>query len=88
MKTQPTSKYHPEPLLTEFEACEFLRIRPRQLLTWRTQGRLPFIRISRSIRYRRCDLEAALDAMTEGGFALNASVSSADQKNTKAAGQS
>lgn len=74
--------------MTEFEACEFLRIRPRQLYTWRVQGRLPFIRISRSIRYRRSDLEAALDAMTEGGFALNPSASFADRDNTEAAGQS
>jgi len=57
----------PEPLLTELEACEFLRIRPRQLYAWRKQGLIPFVRISRSVRYRRGELEAALDAMSVRG---------------------
>ena len=56
-----------EPLLTELEACEFLRIRPRQLYAWRKLGLIPFIRISRSVRYRRGELEAALDAMSVRG---------------------
>lgn len=60
----------PEPLLTEVEACEFLRIRPRQLYAWRKQGLIPFVRISRSVRYRRSELEAALDAMSVRGSAL------------------
>ena len=45
----------------------FLRIRPRQLYAWRRQGLIPFIRISRSVRYRRSELEAALDAMSVRG---------------------
>ena len=57
----------PEPLLIELEACEFLRIRPRQLYAWRKQGLIPFVRISRSVRYRRGELEAALDAMSVRG---------------------
>lgn len=52
------------PLLTDEEACNHLRIRQRQLYTWRVQGVIPFIRIGRSIRYRLADLEAAIDAMT------------------------
>lgn len=51
-------------LLTDQEACQYLRIRPRQLYTWRVAGMIPFIRIGRSIRYRRSDLEALIDAMT------------------------
>jgi len=63
------SARRPEPLLTELEACEFLRIRPRQLYAWRKQGLIPFVRISRSVRYRRGELEAALDAMSVRGSA-------------------
>ncbi len=53
-----------ERLLTDLEACEYLRIRNRQLYAWRMQGLIPFIRIGRAIRYRHRDLDAALDALT------------------------
>ncbi|MEI6655850.1 MAG: helix-turn-helix domain-containing protein [Verrucomicrobiota bacterium] len=55
-----------ERLLTDLEACEYLRIRNRQLYAWRMQGLIPFIRIGRAIRYRQRDLDAALDALTVG----------------------
>lgn len=51
-------------LLTETEACEYLRVRPRQLFNWRAAGLVPFIRIGRAIRFRVSDLDAALDRMT------------------------
>ena len=51
-------------LLTETEACEYLRVRPRQLFNWRMTGLVPFIRIGRAIRYRVTDLDAAIDRMT------------------------
>lgn len=51
------------PLLTDEEACRFLRIRQRQLYSWRMSGIIPFIRIGRSIRYRLSDLEAVVEAM-------------------------
>lgn len=64
-------------LLTDQEACQYLRIRPRQLYTWRVAGMIPFIRIGRSIRYRRSDLETLIDAMTvvsPGAAAKNSQV--------------
>lgn len=69
MSPQTDPIRRPEPLLTELEACEFLRIRPRQLYAWRKLGLIPFVRISRSVRYRRGELEAALDAMSVRGSA-------------------
>jgi hypothetical protein len=69
MNPQTDPNRRPEPLLTELEACEFLRIRPRQLYAWRKLGLIPFVRISRSVRYRRGELEAALDAMSVRGSA-------------------
>jgi excisionase family DNA binding protein len=51
-------------LLTETEACEYLRVRPRQLFNWRMTGLVPFIRIGRAIRFRVPDLDAAIDRMT------------------------
>ena len=79
MNEQSDSHHRPEPLLTEVEACEFLRIRPRQLYTWRNEGLIPFIRIGRSVRYRRSELEAALDAMSVGGFALKPAAPATEQ---------
>jgi len=70
MNPQFEPNRRPEPLLTELEACEFLRIRPSQLYAWRKQGLIPFVRISRSVRYRRSELETALDAMSVRGSAL------------------
>ena len=67
MNPQTDPNRRPEPLLTELEACEFLRIRPRQLYAWRKQGLIPFVRISRSVRYRLGELEAALDVMSVRG---------------------
>ena len=53
-----------ERLLTDVEACDYLRIRNRQLYAWRMQGLIPFIRIGRALRYRQSDLDAALDSLT------------------------
>jgi excisionase family DNA binding protein len=62
------TQFHPtrreERLLTDVEACEYLRIRNRQLYAWRMQGLIPFIRIGRAVRYRQQDLDAALDSLT------------------------
>ncbi len=38
-------------LISEIEAARILGISPRTLWTLRTEGKIPFIRIGRSIRY-------------------------------------
>jgi excisionase family DNA binding protein len=51
----------PGRLLTEDEAAEYLRVRPRTLQRWRQLGRGPrFTRAGRRILYRLADLEAYL----------------------------
>jgi excisionase family DNA binding protein len=64
MDTQTRPIETGSPLLTDEEACNYLRIRQRQLYSWRMLGVIPFIRIGRSIRYRQRDLDAAIDALT------------------------
>lgn len=64
MDTQTRPIETGSPLLTDEEACNYLRIRQRQLYAWRMLGVIPFIRIGRSIRYRLRDLDAAIEAMT------------------------
>lgn len=69
MSKQPDSASRADRLLTDLEACEYLRIRPRQLYSWRIQGLIPFIRIGRALRYRQSDLDHALDSLTVSGAA-------------------
>ena len=51
-------------LLNEQEAAQLLDIAPGTLSVWRSVGRynLPFLKVGRSVRYRRSDLLAWLDA--------------------------
>lgn len=55
-------------LFTEDEAAAFLRLKSQTLACWRSAGRydLPFVRVGRAIRYRRCDLERWLEQRTVG----------------------
>jgi excisionase family DNA binding protein len=81
MSSQSTTMSRRERLLTDLEACEYLRIRNRQLYAWRMQGLIPFIRIGRAIRYRQRDLDAALDALT---VSANQPLGSFEAKETEA----
>ena len=51
-------------LLTDVEACEYIRIRNRQFYAWRIQELIPFIRIGRAVRYCQTDLDAAIASLT------------------------
>lgn len=51
-------------LLTPVEVCELLKVRPRTLEDWRL-GRsgpnLPFVRLGRTVRYRRDDVQRLIE---------------------------
>jgi len=50
-------------LLNTVEAAEFIRQRPRLLEAWRYRGEgPPYIKTHHSVRYRKSDLVAWLDA--------------------------
>ena len=53
-------------LLNPYEASQVLGVKEQTLAVWRTTGRhnLPFIRVGRSIKYRRSDLDAWLESRT------------------------
>ena len=74
--TQNTSNAHgrrphaDRDLMTNAEAAEYLRIKQRQLYSWRVSGLIPYMKIGRAIRYRKAALDAALDAMSRGGTPL------------------
>ncbi len=52
--------------MTDKEACDYLRIKPRQLYNWRLDGVVPYIRVGRSLRYRKSAIDAALATRTFG----------------------
>ena len=62
----PSPPPPPEPLVTEREVCDFLRIRPRQLFAWRRDGLILYIKIGKALRFRLSDIERALERMTIG----------------------
>ncbi len=67
--TQLASQYRD--LLDEREATKILDLKDGTLSVWRSTGRyqLPFIKIGRKVRYRRCDLEDWLASRTRANGA-------------------
>ena len=55
------------PLLTDKEVAEKLHASVRAVIDWRNAGKLPFIRIGRSIRYRPESIAAVLEKLEIGG---------------------
>lgn len=53
-------------LLNESEAAELLSMAVGTLGVWRSTGRynIPFIKVGRSVRYKRSELEAWLESRT------------------------
>lgn len=56
--TQPEDRLFIEP-----EMCDYLRIRPRQRYSWRIQGLIPYIKIGKAVRFRKSEVDAALDRL-------------------------
>jgi excisionase family DNA binding protein len=54
---------HPDRLLTQDEAAEYLRVSPRTLQRWRTEAGTgpPWHRAGRRVVYRQRDLDAWLE---------------------------
>ena len=58
-------------LLDEKQAAEVLTVEPGTLSVWRSTGRysIPFVKVGRRVRYRRCDLLAWLKSRTRANGA-------------------
>ena len=67
MIEQSSATKQQERLLTEAEVCNYLRIRPRQLYTWRLEGFVPYIKIGKAVRFRKSDIDTALDKFRIAG---------------------
>jgi excisionase family DNA binding protein len=47
-------------LLTEKEACAYLRVSKRNLYCWRMAGLVPYFNIGRAVRFKKSEIDAAL----------------------------
>ncbi len=56
--------------INDKEVARLLGVCHRTVIAWRQAGKLPYYRIGRSIRYRRHDLERALDEHHAKGLSL------------------
>lgn len=58
----------PSSLLTTEEAAEYLKLKPNTLERWRVQypDRLPFVKIGRTVKYRKEDLQAFITNNRQG----------------------
>jgi excisionase family DNA binding protein len=54
-------------LLTDRKVAEKLSVSTRTVIDWRNAGKIPFIRIGRSIRYRPESIAALLEKLEIGG---------------------
>jgi len=66
MQTElPTNRV--KQLLRDRDVAELFNASLRTVIDWRNAGKLPFIRIGRSIRYRPESVAAALEKLERGG---------------------
>ena len=62
----PRTKQALNPLLTEKDACAYLRVSKRNLYCWRMAGLVPYFKIGRAVRFRKSEVDAALALMRMG----------------------
>jgi excisionase family DNA binding protein len=62
LRTEQTT----DTLLTEKDACTYLRVSKRNLYCWRMAGLVPYFKIGRAVRFRKSEVDAALERMRMG----------------------
>lgn len=55
-----------DPLLTERQVCAYLNVSKRNLFCWRMAGLIPYFKIGRAVRFRKADVDTALERMRMG----------------------
>jgi len=62
----PRTEQSLSPLLTEKDTCAYLRVSKRNLYCWRMAGLVPYYKIGRAVRFKKAELDAALERMRIG----------------------
>jgi excisionase family DNA binding protein len=62
----PADTSHAEELYTRPQAAAYLSVREQTLAVWHSTGRyaIPVLKVGRSVRYRRSDLDRWLESRT------------------------
>ena len=63
LSDSPRTDLTTDPLLTEKDACTYLRVSKRNLYCWRMAGLIPYYKIGRAVRFKKSELDAALYRM-------------------------
>lgn len=53
-------------LMTEKQTCAYLNVSKRNLYCWRMAGLVPDFKIGRAVRFRKSELDTALEQMRVG----------------------
>jgi excisionase family DNA binding protein len=56
----------PAALMTEKQACAYLNVSKRNLYCWRMAGLVPHFKIGRPVRFRKAEIDAAVERMRIG----------------------
>ena len=62
----PRTEINHDPLLTEKDACAYLKVSKRNLYCWRMAGLIPYFKIGRAVRFRKSEVDTALERMRMG----------------------
>jgi excisionase family DNA binding protein len=66
MPSSPPRNEESASLMTEKQACVYLNVSKRNLFCWRMAGLVPYFKIGRAVRFRKSEVDAALDRMRIG----------------------
>ncbi len=53
-------------LMTEKQTCAYLNVSKRNLYCWRMAGLIPYFKIGRAVRFRKSEVDTALERMRMG----------------------
>jgi excisionase family DNA binding protein len=67
----PRTDLTTDPLLTEKDTCAYLRVSKRNLCCWRMAGLIPYYKIGRAVRFRKSEVDAALERMRISASFMN-----------------
>ena len=67
----PRTDLTTDPLLTEKDTCTYLRVSKRYLCCWRMAGLIPYYKIGRAVRFRKSEVDAALERMRISASFMN-----------------
>ena len=63
MELRVRTEQAPSPLLTEKDSCAYLKVSKRNLYCWCRAGLVPYFKIGRAVRFRKSEVDAALERM-------------------------